>query len=374
MSENPGFGIYIHWPFCLHICPYCDFNSHLKQSIDENAWKNAYTQAIDYWRNYRHGEKLTSVYFGGGTPSTCPTHIIEAILNKISKNWNLSNAEITLEANPTSVEAEKFEQYAKLGINRISIGFQAFNDADLKRLGRVHNVNESMQAYDIAKKYFSRNNFDLIYARQFQSLENWQYELQQVMQLEPSHISLYELTIEKRTRFGDMYDRGILRGLPSEDLAYEMYVWTSGFMRSLGFTHYEVSNFSKIGDESLHNLIYWNYGDYLGIGPGAHGRIKIGSQMATIQEMQPNDWLNNPRNFGVQKIHKFEAAEEYILMGLRIEEGISLSRLKEYEYELNFVNKNELIKNSLLIQDNSRLRATDKGRLVLNYIIDKLTA
>ncbi len=372
-KSDAGFGIYVHWPFCLHKCPYCDFNSHVRQHIDHNDWLNAYRQSIDFWKNYRSGEALTSVYFGGGTPSTAPPFVIAGILERVAKHWDISSAEITMEANPTSVEAENFAGYAQAGVNRVSIGFQAFNNDDLKRLGRMHDVNEALQALELAKKYFPRNNFDLIYARQFQTLQSWQNELEEVLKLDPSHISLYQLTIEQGTRFGDMYNVGKLRGLPDDEVAYEMYAWTRDKMRERGFSHYEVSNFAKTGEESRHNLIYWNYGDYLGIGPGAHGRVtQDGIRTATSQVYLPEKWLEAPNMFHVEQLSPIEAAEEYILMGLRVETGISFERLDELGFQLPTKNLAELIDLGLIHQSNTGIQATDEGRLVLNHIIEKL--
>ncbi len=373
MVDGSSFGIYVHWPFCLHKCPYCDFNSHVRKEIDYQLWRKAYLSAIDYWKDYRRGEKLTSIYFGGGTPSTAPPHIIDAIINEISKHWDLSNAEISLEANPTSVEAANFVEYANSGVNRVSIGFQAFNDRDLKLLGRMHTVNESLEALDIANKYFPRTNFDLIYARQWQSLDDWQNELKQLVTLSPSHVSLYQLTIEPNTRFGDMYERGKLLGMPSADSAYDQYVWTRDFMRENGFEHYEISNFAKPDEKSRHNLIYWNYADYLGIGPGAHGRLWRGqNRIATLQPQSPEEWLSKPLIFHEEDLDAQALIAEYLIMGLRLEKGISLERICDYGYELPSAVLDELKALELIEMSNSRIYTTDKGRLVLNRVIEKL--
>ncbi len=370
--NDPGFGIYIHWPFCQHKCPYCDFNSHVHKETDHTKWRNAYLSAIDYWREYRQGEALTSIYFGGGTPSTCPPETIATIIERIRDYWLIEQAEITLEANPSSVDASRFASYASAGVNRVSIGFQAFNNHDLKKLGRLHDVDESLKALDVARKYFDRTSFDLIYARQNQSLIQWKNELKQALKLFPSHISLYQLTIEPNTRFGQLYDRGKLIGLPDEGLAYEMFVETRDTMRAHGFEHYEVSNFALPGDQSRHNMVYWNYGDYLGIGPGAHGRIWRGQRFATSQQSMPNQWLERPNEFSFEALSNIEAAEEYILMGLRIETGIYFERLDQLGFQLPSATLAELIDQGLMIQDNLGIRATDQGRLLLNNVTSKL--
>ena len=363
---DAGFAIYVHWPFCQSKCPYCDFNSHVAKTIDHAAWARAYVEEIQKLRDYRSGEVLTSVYFGGGTPSTAEVSTIDAILQAIHVNWSLQDAEITMEANPTSVEAAKFKALATIGVNRISLGFQAFNDRDLKRLGRLHSTDESLKALEIAKTYFRRTNFDLIYARQDQGLEDWQNELCHALEFAPDHLSLYQLAVEQGTAFGDLYNKGKLKGLPSDDLAAEMYEWTSEEMGRMGYAHYEVSNFAKPGEESRHNLVYWRGGEYIGIGPGAHGRITIdGQRYASVQTPNPNQWLLSNREAEMAPLSPADVQDEYVMMALRLSEGAELARLPEMDTR-------DLEDQGLMWRTNARIGATRKGRLLLNALLREL--
>ena len=371
--NNGGFAFYVHWPFCQSKCPYCDFNSHVSKTIDHEKWCAAYLEEIEKLKDYRTGEELTSIYFGGGTPSTAEPATIAAIIERIGKYWQIDNAEITLEANPTSVEADKFQAFSHGGVNRISMGFQAFNNADLKRLGRLHSVEESLQALDIANKYFDRTNFDLIYARQDQSLDAWQKELNEALKYAPDHLSLYQLTVEDGTAFADLYKHGKLRGLPTDDLAADIYDWTSEAMQARGYDHYEVSNFARAGEQSRHNLVYWRYGDYLGIGPGAHGRIwQDGQRIATTQTRNPNGWLLSKRNEPSTTLENYEVIEEYLMMSLRITEGASFDRLTALGYDLPHQKLADLSKSNHIWVSNSHFGATPQGRLVLNAILREL--
>ncbi len=363
----------MHWPFCQSKCPYCDFNSHVAKTIDHSAWQTAYLEEIDKLKHYRTGDKLTSIYFGGGTPSTADPKTISAIINRIGKYWDLEEAEITLEANPASVDADKFQAFAHAGVNRISMGFQAFNNADLKRLGRLHTVEESLQALDIAQKYFERTNFDLIYARQDQTLKDWQNELNEALKYAPDHLSLYQLTVEDGTAFANLYKHGKLRGLPTDDLAADIYDWTSAAMQARGYDHYEVSNFARAGEQSRHNLVYWRYGDYLGIGPGAHGRIwENGKRIATAQTRNPNGWLLTERNEPSTVLESFEVIEEYLMMSLRLNEGTSFDRLTDFGFDIPNEKLAELSISKHLWVSNSHFGATAQGRLVLNAILREL--
>ncbi|MEM8539192.1 MAG: radical SAM family heme chaperone HemW, partial [Pseudomonadota bacterium] len=270
--EYGGFGLYLHWPFCEAKCPYCDFNSHVVRSIDQQAWADAYLSEIDRIGTETDGRVLRSVFFGGGTPSLMAPEIVDAILTRVRATWPIANdIEITLEANPTSVEAGRFAAFRDAGVNRVSMGVQALNDKDLRALGRLHTAAEAMLAFDIARNVFDRVSFDLIYARQGQSLSAWRNELNAALSLAVDHLSLYQLTIEEGTAFGARYAAGKLRDLPDDDLSADMYALTQEVCAARGFDGYEVSNHARQGAESAHNQIYWRYGDYAGIGPGAHG-------------------------------------------------------------------------------------------------------
>ncbi len=254
--QNGGFGLYIHWPFCQAKCPYCDFNSHVSQKIDQKQWLNAYLAELDRVGAETSGRVLNSVFFGGGTPSLMDPDVVAAILDKIRKLWPAANdLEVTLEANPGSVEAAKFADYRFGGVSRVSMGVQALNDRDLKRLGRIHSVDEAKAAFEIARTTFDRVSFDLIYARQDQTLDAWKSELREALSMAIDHLSLYQLTIETGTAFGDRYAKGKLRGLPEDDLAADMYQVTGDICAEAGLEGYEVSNYAKLGSESRHNQI-----------------------------------------------------------------------------------------------------------------------
>ncbi|MGB1034894.1 MAG: radical SAM family heme chaperone HemW, partial [Primorskyibacter sp.] len=325
--QNGGFGLYIHWPFCEAKCPYCDFNSHVVRHIDQTAWAAAYLAELDRVAAETPDRVLKSVFFGGGTPSLMDPRIVAQIIDRITERWTCANdIEITLEANPSSVEAERFAAFSDAGINRVSIGVQALNDADLRRLGRIHSASEALSAIDIARSRFARVSFDLIYARQNQTLAEWSAELRQALSMGPDHLSLYQLTIEAGTAFGDRYDAGRLRGLPTEDLAADMYEATQALCATAGLPAYEVSNHARADAQSRHNLIYWRYGDYLGIGPGAHGRVTLdGQKYATETALAPGRWLQDVSQGGGEAqrtaITPKDQAGEYLMMGLRITEG-----------------------------------------------------
>ncbi len=341
--QNGGFGIYVHWPFCQSKCPYCDFNSHVRQNIDHSVWKDALLSELRHAARLTPDRSVQSIFFGGGTPSLMEPETVGAIIDEVAKLWRIGNdVEVTLEANPTSIEAHKFSAFNTAGVNRVSMGAQALNDRDLQRLGRMHTAAEAMQSFDIAKENFKRVSFDLIYARQDQSLSDWQAELAKALDLAIDHLSLYQLTIENGTRFGELYDIGKLLGLPDDGLAADMYQATQEICSSAGLNAYEVSNHAKVGSESRHNLIYWRYGDYVGIGPGAHGRITHdGIKQATEAPRSPENWLNTAQNKGssfviTDKISKIDQAEEYLMMSLRLSEGTDLNRFETLAgYALN---------------------------------------
>ncbi|WP_299846602.1 radical SAM family heme chaperone HemW [uncultured Roseovarius sp.] len=379
MAENwqiGGFGLYIHWPFCQAKCPYCDFNSHVARKIDQSAWQAAYLREIDRYADMLPGRVLSSVFFGGGTPSLMDPDVVAAVLDRVRRRWpTVNDLEVTLEANPGSVEAGRFQGYADGGVTRISMGIQALNDTDLRRLGRIHTVAEARQAFDIARKCFGRVSFDLIYARQDQSLTDWRQELQAALNMAVDHLSLYQLTIEDGTAFGDRYAAGKLRGLPENDLSADMYQVTQALCDAAGLPAYEVSNHARPGAESRHNRIYWRYGDYVGIGPGAHGRIsKGGTRLATEAFSSPAKWLTEADHGTTEKpatvLSGPEQADEYLMMGLRVNDGIDRARYEVMAGEaLSKVKIRELEGLGMITADPERIRVTDQGRMLLNAVI-----
>ena len=283
-NDPRGFGIYIHWPFCKAKCPYCDFNSHVRERIEEDVWRGSYLKELAHFAAMVPGRSVTSIFFGGGTPSLMNPKTAETVIDAVSRHWRVANdIEITLEANPTSVEAGKLRDFRAGGINRVSLGIQALDDRDLKFLGRQHNQTEALAALDLAANTFDRFTFDLIYARPGQTPDSWARELDRAMTFAADHLSLYQLTIETGTVFEQAYARGDFV-LPDEDVQAELYEMTAERLGVAGLAPYEISNYAKPGSESRHNLTYWRYGDYVGIGPGAHGRLALdGKKIATRQ-------------------------------------------------------------------------------------------
>ncbi len=377
--QESGFGLYIHWPFCAAKCPYCDFNSHVSARIDQDRWKQAYIREIARLGEITEGRILSTVFFGGGTPSLMNGDVVKAILDEVRRNWRLSNnAEITLEANPTSVDAGRFAAYREAGVNRLSMGIQALNNEDLRLLGRLHSVEEARAAFQTARDIFPRISFDLIYARQNQTLADWKAELRTALDQAVDHLSLYQLTIEEGTAFGDRYDAGKLRGLPDEDLATEMYEATQEITEAAGFPAYEVSNHARDGEESRHNLIYWRYGDYIGIGPGAHGRLSLdGDRLATEACPAPGKWLaavesGSTSEHPIQKLSTEDVLSETLLMGLRLREGLPVHRfvsLADDRIHQNIAETKEL---GMLTEENGNLALTEKGRPLLNAVLRKI--
>ena len=289
-----GFGVYVHWPFCAAKCPYCDFNSHVRRDVDADRWRRALVAEVAAAAHEVPGRVVDTVFFGGGTPSLMPPETVAAVIAAIGEAWTLApDAEITLEANPTSVEAGRLRGYRDAGVNRLSMGVQALSDADLRALGRMHDVAEAERAFAVARAIFPRVSFDLIYARQGQTLSDWRSELDRALAMAVDHLSLYQLTIEPGTRFGDLAARGRLRGLPDAGAAADMYLATQEACAAAGMAGYEISNHARPGAESRHNLVYWRYGDYAGIGPGAHGRLSQGGvRWATEAVRAPEAWLD----------------------------------------------------------------------------------
>jgi len=380
--QNGGFGLYLHWPFCQAKCPYCDFNSHVSDQIDQLRWKQAYLSEIERLSSETPGRVLTSIFFGGGTPSLMEPDLVAAILDAIKARWPVANdLEVTLEANPTSVEAGRFHGFRQAGVNRVSLGLQALNDDDLKRLGRLHSAAEGRAAYELARTHFDRVSFDLIYARQHQTLSDWRAELTKALAMGPHHLSLYQLTIEPGTAFGDRFDRGRLPGLVPDDDAADMYDLTQELTEKAGLSAYEVSNHARDMDQSRHNLIYWRGGDYGGIGPGAHGRLTLhGRRYATETELSPLGWLRRVETDASGETSRTvltaqEHAEEYVMMSMRLAEGCDHKRAERIAGKaLNPEVFEKLSDLGLLWHSNTKIGAAPEGRRVLNGILRELLA
>ena len=377
--ENGGFGLYIHWPFCQSKCPYCDFNSHVVADVDQDRWARAYLSEIERVGRETPGRVLRSVFFGGGTPSLMDPAVVDSILRKVRATWPGANdIEITLEANPTSVEASRFSAYRDAGVNRISMGIQALIDTDLRALGRMHTVAEALQAFDIARGLFERVSFDLIYARQHQTLADWEGELRAALAMAVDHLSLYQLTVEQGTAFGDRYASGKLRGLPDDDKSADMYALTQDLTGAAGFAGYEISNHAKPGQESRHNLIYWRYGDYAGIGPGAHGRLTTrGERFATEAPKAPAVWLQQVERLQTagwlrESLSRKDQFQEFMMMGMRLKEGVDLDRLRRLT-DTDLSNHINMLTDIGMVEVVSgRLRVTGQGGPVLNAVLRQL--
>ena len=374
--RNGGFGIYIHWAFCAAKCPYCDFNSHVAKSIDQSSWKNAYLREVDRYAKITNGRVLNSVFFGGGTPSLMPPETVHEILERIRHHWpKANNFECTLEANPTSVDAGRFAGYAAAGVNRISMGIQSLRDDDLVALGRMHTVAEAKQAFDIARDNFDRVSFDLIYARQHQEPESWRIELKEALSMAIDHMSAYQLTIEQGTAFGDRYNRGLLKGLPEDENAERMYDITQEECAAAGMPRYEVSNHAAPGQESIHNQVYWKYGDYIGIGPGAHGRITTQKgRYRTETHLSPEIWKNGVyEGKNVDSWTLLSAGDqlsEFVLMGMRVASGISVHRLNQLsDGSFDRAKLGDLIEMGMIGESDGFLFATQAGTKLLNQVI-----
>lgn len=374
-----GFGLYVHWPFCQSKCPYCDFNSHVSDHIDHDRWLNAYVTEMRRYAEETPGRVLSSIFFGGGTPSLMRPRTVAAIIDEASKLWTPANdIEITLEANPTSVEISRFRDFRTAGVNRVSVGVQALNDVDLRRLGRLHGEQEARRAIATSQSVFEKTSFDLIYARQDQSLDQWKSELTRALALADGHLSLYQLTIEPGTVFAARFDRGQLRGLPVEDVAADMYDLTQEVCSAHGYSAYEVSNHAKPGQESRHNKIYWRCGDYVGIGPGAHGRITTasGQRFSTVRPSSPNAWLDRGgliEDGDHDTLSLDDRASELIMMGLRVTEGVDLGEYEELTgASLSKAKVKELCDLGLVETRDNQIRTTAAGRLVLNWVVKQL--
>jgi len=380
-TGDAGFGLYIHWPFCQSKCPYCDFNSHVAERVDQTRWLKAYLTEIDRVGRETAGRRLQSVFFGGGTPSLMDPDTVFAILDRVRATWSVANDwEVTLEANPGSVETGKLRAFRSAGVNRLSMGVQALNDADLKRLGRLHTAADAIAAFDVARACYDRVSFDLIYARQDQTPEDWGAELTRALDMAVDHLSLYQLTVEDGTAFGDRHAKGGLKGLPDEDRSVALYEITQDLCGAAGLPAYEVSNHAREGAQSQHNLIYWRGGDYAGVGPGAHGRLTLeGRRWATEALKAPSAWLDAVEKRGAgelprEDIGALARAQEYVLMSLRLSEGLDLARLQAISgHSLPQAAVRDLCALGLIVTDAGRVRATEQGRLVLNAVIRRLT-
>lgn len=372
----------MHWPFCAAKCPYCDFNSHVRHGgVDQNAFVEGYKREIAYLRELTGPRTISSIFFGGGTPSLMSPATLEALLGAIQNAWQLETGiEITMEANPTSVEAQRFKAYQNVGINRVSLGVQALNDTDLRALGRLHTAHQALAALEIAARTFERFSFDLIYARPAQSLADWQDELARALALGSRHLSLYQLTIEDGTPYAALHRAGRIQ-IPEPELADDLYALTQEMTAAAGMPAYEISNHAALGQESRHNLLYWRYGEYAGIGPGAHGRIICnGCRTATSNECLPETWLARLNHADhafteMQPLNRQEQADELLLMGLRITEGVNLDRLaliggvKPSQARID-----ELIAKGLLAtgRHGNTIKATARGRFLLNSLVLEL--
>jgi oxygen-independent coproporphyrinogen-3 oxidase len=414
-GKTSTFGVYVHWPFCAQKCPYCDFNSHVRhKGWDEARFLAAYKREIDWVADHIGPRVATSVFFGGGTPSLMQAETAGEILEHVAKRWGIADdAEITLEANPGSVEAARFLAFRSAGINRVSIGVQSLRDEELRRLGRIHSVEEAKGAIDIARRTFERFSFDLIYARPGQTADAWRAELAEALDLAGDHLSLYQLTIEPDTPYAALHAAGKLV-IPDDDKAAALYEITEEMTTGRGLQAYEVSNYARAGSESRHNLLYWRYGEYAGIGPGAHGRIISGDRReATVAERNPEAWSARVEDedngfIELNVLSQAEQADEMLLMGLRLAEGVDLARLAELggvrlspqaiselttlgllqsaipkaSRSVSNWRRNELDEiitcagpglPPVAKQHPERIRVTPRGRLVLNAVVAKLS-
>ena len=380
---DPGFALYVHWPFCLSKCPYCDFNSHVRDRIDQDRWRTALLAELDHFANETKGRRLTSLFFGGGTPSLMAPATVAAVIDHAAERWPAGpNIEVTLEANPTSVEAGRFADYRAAGVNRVSLGVQALDDEALRTLGRGHDKADALGALTLAARLFPRWSFDLIYARPGQSLADWRQELKAALALADGHLSLYQLTIEPGTAFHPLAARGALV-LPDEDAQAALYETTAEVTEVAGLPAYEISNHARPGEESRHNLTYWRYGDYVGVGPGAHGRLGLdGHKWATRTHRAPEIWLDRVERLGHGE-HPREAVDpdlqrrEMLMMGLRLSEGVDLTRLAAAgdttrDSVIDRRRLEPLLAGGFLQQDGAQLKATPAGRLRLNAVLAAL--
>ncbi|MEV5035018.1 coproporphyrinogen III oxidase [Sphingobium sp. LMC3-1-1.1] len=380
-AADEPIALYVHWPFCVSKCPYCDFNSHVRASIDSDAWRAALLSDLAHEAALNGGRRLSSIFFGGGTPSLMPPDIVGALIDAATRHWRpTSDIEITLEANPSSVEAARFADLAAAGVNRVSLGLQSLENEALHFLGRAHDVREGLAALEVAQSTFGRVNFDLIYARPDQSLADWESELARGLSFGTDHLSLYQLTIEPGTRFATLVAQGKLN--PADpDHAADLYEQTQAMTAAAGITAYEISNHARPGQESRHNLTYWRYGDYVGVGPGAHGRR---DGLATLRHRKPENWMsavtrNGHGLQGEEPLDDRDRAREALLMGLRLAEGVDLdriARLSGLPVDM-LVDRHAIARiagHGMIRQDGQRLRIDPAGMLLLDAILPEIVA
>jgi putative oxygen-independent coproporphyrinogen III oxidase len=382
-DADPGFGVYVHWPFCLSKCPYCDFNSHVRgAAIDEERYLAAFKAEIAHRAALAPRRTVASIFFGGGTPSLMRPQTVQGVIDAIASEWRLDpKAEITLEANPTSVEAGRFRGYRAAGVNRLSIGVQALNDADLKALGRRHSVEEALAAVELAASLFSRFTFDMIYGRPGQTEAAWRAELKRALDFVGDHVSLYQLTIEPDTIFERLRDAGKLE-LPDEDLSLALFSATRELTDARRLPAYEVSNHARPGGESRHNLIYWRYGEYAGVGPGAHGRLVTPKgRLAQETERHPEMWLTQVETEGNGLVEntllsREEQGDEFLLMGMRLREGVDLKRFAKLSgREIDRDRVKSLVEDGFIELDGSgRIRITPMGAPLLDTVVADVAA
>ena len=377
--------LYIHWPFCKSKCPYCDFNSHVRERIDEPRWRAALLAELDHWAPALKDRELVSIFFGGGTPSLMAPATAAALIERAAQHWPAArDLEITLEANPTSVEVSRFAALRAAGVNRVSLGVQALDDASLKFLGRGHNAGEARDAVKLAARLFDRFSFDLIYARPGQTLAAWRDELSAALAMAESHLSLYQLTIEPGTAFATAYARGDFR-LPDDETQGALYETTQETLAAAGLPAYEISNHARVGEECRHNLVYWRYQDYLGIGPGAHGRLTLGDEKRALKNFRaPETWLKavEGAGHGVEEtllLSADERRDEMLMMGLRLGEGVARDAFRaetggDFETALDAARLAQLSEAGFLALDAAGLHATAEGRQRLNAVLGALLA
>ncbi|WP_375413539.1 radical SAM family heme chaperone HemW [uncultured Bradyrhizobium sp.] len=382
-SANTAFGVYVHWPFCLSKCPYCDFNSHVRHAaIDEARFARAFAREIETTAARTHGREVSSIFLGGGTPSLMQPRTVGAILDSIARHWRVGpDVEVTLEANPTSVEATRFQGYRAAGVNRVSLGVQALDDASLKALGRLHTAREALDAVAIARAAFQRYSFDLIYARPGQTPQMWADELKLAISEAAEHLSLYQLTIEEGTPFFGLHAAGKLK-TPDEAIARALYDVTQEVCSQQGLPSYEISNHARIGAECRHNLVYWRGQEYAGVGPGAHGRLDIdGLRHATATEKRPESWLMRVEATGSGAVtddvlNSEERADEFLLMGLRLAEGIDPHRYQALSGRPLDPARIAILRDegAITVDADGRLRVTQAGFPVLDAVVADLAA
>ncbi len=376
--------LYVHWPFCLSKCPYCDFNSHVRESVDQARWRGALLRELDHFAALLPGATIASIFFGGGTPSLMPPETAAAVVDRAAMCWTLAaDAEITLEANPTSTEAARLEDFRAAGINRVSLGVQALDDDALHFLGRGHDAAEARQAVALAQRIMPRSSFDLIYARPGQTAEAWRDELTEALSFAGDHLSLYQLTVEKGTPFWGQQRAGAF-SLPDDDAGRALYDLTQETMEAAGYAAYEVSNHARGGDACRHNLAYWRYDDYVGVGPGAHGRIQPteSKRLATRQHAGPESWLAAVERTGhgtaeSRALDPHEQAREMLMMGLRLAEGVSEARLRQRtgcdsDSVIDRAGLARLVAAGYMERRDGLLRATAAGRPLLNGLLVEL--